>query len=712
MDSLPGVPNDNHSHNLEPVPSTHARTERNGASEGDIIRSSHIELSTINHASIFNFHLNGESSSETPRSRVNEGDLDSSSLLLREANSSGSEKSIVLRRRNARFLEATERMLTNSQNKAAERVWNLNGVPHSSMENRNTGAGALSVTNEDGSPRPDNLKCVPTQGSKNLTPLFQPDSPDLSSLDLGSPAEKEVHFIRAMMRDRDSRLFLFMMCLTGSYMIVELVVGFIISSLALQADGFHMASDLASLFIGAFALMASKRKHTPSASFGFARYEVVGALVNAVFLMALSLQIALEAISRLLTYVAGSEMDSHGGLDENSGLMLYVGLGGLLVNIIGLIIFSHGGGGHGHSHGGHGHSHGGHGHSHAGHGHSHGPKKDTDNGVQDKDRSENDVAASSSRHKSSVISRFASWWEGLSVNIQGVILHVLGDFLGSIAVIVSGVIMRYTDLPHKELSDPFCSLIIVVIILAGTVPLVRGTVDVLLQKVPPDVNLPVLKDKILKIPGVLNIHEFHVWQLSGITLIGSLHVILDRRARYRDVSDAIKLVLHDAGVHASTLQPEFVSVTIQKQIEALETLYLQAVESLRQSELEQHKHCSLENPMRALREPLIKVHTSEEAPSEPEPADPGCVAPDSCPVNFSKILKQLPHLHLEQHLLKALMPTMPISQIRDILNLDMCDEMVCSNECEAAACCPATDCSEPDIVSNDHAVTIETVQNE
>jgi Co/Zn/Cd efflux system component len=89
-------------------------------------------------------------------------------------------------------------------------------------------------------------------------------------------------------------------------------------------------------------------------TYGWARAEVVGALVNSVFLLALCFTIFVEAVTRLFE-------DEH---IENPKLLLIVGSVGLAINVVGLILFgthshSHGGGGHGHSHsgGGHGHSH-------------------------------------------------------------------------------------------------------------------------------------------------------------------------------------------------------------------------------------------------------------------------------------------------------------------------------------------------------------------
>jgi hypothetical protein len=155
------------------------------------------------------------------------------------------------------------------------------------------------------------------------------------------------------------------------------------------------------------------------------------------------------------------------------------------------------------------------------------------------------------------------------MNMRGVFLHVLGDALGSVAVVVSGLIVRFTDWPARELADPLCSLLIVLVIASGTFPLVKQAVRILLQRVPSHVDLAALRAEVLSVEGVLSVHDLHCWQLSEVQTIASMHVLLDRRVpSWRAVVDAIKVLLHRRGIHASTVQPEFVSHKVQARLEA------------------------------------------------------------------------------------------------------------------------------------------------
>uniref|UniRef100_A0A914WF79 Solute carrier family 30 member 1 n=1 Tax=Plectus sambesii TaxID=2011161 RepID=A0A914WF79_9BILA len=133
-----------------------------------------------------------------------------------------------------------------------------------------------------------------------------------------------------------------MLGMTFGYFLVEIIVGYMNNSMALVADSFHMLSDVLALCVAFYCMKVSKRrsqKHT----FGWVRAEILGALVNAVFLLALCFSIFVEAIKRLFKPEK----------IEDPLQILIVGSIGLVVNIIGIFMFhSHTGmGGHGHSHG-------------------------------------------------------------------------------------------------------------------------------------------------------------------------------------------------------------------------------------------------------------------------------------------------------------------------------------------------------------------------
>ena len=93
-----------------------------------------------------------------------------------------------------------------------------------------------------------------------------------------------------------------MIGLSSIFFIIELSSGYITGSIALVADAFHMLSDVASLFIALYAAkLAKSRNNPPEYSYGLQRAEVLGALVNAVSLLALSFTLIISAIERFFT---------------------------------------------------------------------------------------------------------------------------------------------------------------------------------------------------------------------------------------------------------------------------------------------------------------------------------------------------------------------------------------------------------------------------
>ncbi|KAK4181703.1 cation efflux protein [Triangularia setosa] len=146
-----------------------------------------------------------------------------------------------------------------------------------------------------------------------------------------------------------------MLVIDVMFFLLELTVGFMVHSLALMADAFHMLNDIISLLVGLWAVSVAQKATSDRFSYGWVRAEILGAFFNAVFLIALCVSIVLEAVAR---FVDPPQI-------ENPQLILIVGCMGLASNLVGFVVL----GGHGHSHGpgdhDHDHEHGdGHSHTH------------------------------------------------------------------------------------------------------------------------------------------------------------------------------------------------------------------------------------------------------------------------------------------------------------------------------------------------------------
>ena len=149
------------------------------------------------------------------------------------------------------------------------------------------------------------------------------------------------------------------------------------------------------------------------------------------------------------------------------------------------------------------------------------------------------------------------------LNMRGVFLHVLGDALGNIGVIGSALFIWLSPFWWRHYSDPLVSLIITVIILASAIPLCKAASRILLQAVPAGIDVDDIKQDIKELPGILDCHHVHVWQLSDTKLVSSLHIEVsfdfkgEGSARYMHLARAVRTCLHAYGIHSSTIQPEF-----------------------------------------------------------------------------------------------------------------------------------------------------------
>ena len=110
-----------------------------------------------------------------------------------------------------------------------------------------------------------------------------------------------------------------------------------------------------------------------------------------------------------------------------------------------------------------------------------------------------------------------------SLNVQGAFLEVVSDMLGSIGVIVAGLIMYFTGWYY---ADPIFSVLIGLFILPRTWGLMMQAVNVLLEGTPAHINLKAVEEAMMSVPGVTAIHDLHVWTITSGMDAMSAHVVL------------------------------------------------------------------------------------------------------------------------------------------------------------------------------------------
>lgn len=145
-----------------------------------------------------------------------------------------------------------------------------------------------------------------------------------------------------------------------------------------------------------------------------------------------------------------------------------------------------------------------------------------------------------------------------SLNLRGAYLEVLGDLLSSVAVVVAAAVIALTG---WQRADIVASAAVGLFILPRAWLLLREAVHVLLEATPKDVDLDGVRDHILCVPGVVDVHDLHAWMITSGLPVLSAHVVVDDEtfegSRGCEVLDALRHCLaNHFDVEHSTFQLE------------------------------------------------------------------------------------------------------------------------------------------------------------
>lgn len=230
-----------------------------------------------------------------------------------------------------------------------------------------------------------------------------------------------------MQESANTRKLMLATVLTLGFALVEAATGWWSGSLALLSDAGHMVTDAAALVIAALAGALARRGPSPKHSYGFGRAQLVAALVNGLFMLAVVAAIIVQAISRLANPVV-----------VQGEAVAAVALVGLLLNIVVAWMLSHG---------------------------------------------ERDL------------------------NVRAALLHVMGDLLGSLAALVSGIVVWTTG---WFAVDPALSLVIALLIVYSSLKLVREAFHGLMEGVPLHLSLEEIGKAMAGVEGVTSVHDLHI----------------------------------------------------------------------------------------------------------------------------------------------------------------------------------------------------------
>lgn len=140
------------------------------------------------------------------------------------------------------------------------------------------------------------------------------------------------------------------------------------------------------------------------------------------------------------------------------------------------------------------------------------------------------------------------------LNTRAALLHVMGDALGSVAALASGLIIQLTGWTPV---DPLLSMLIGGLILASTLSLLRNVVHTLLEGVPDELSLDEVGRAMAAVDAVSSVHDLHIWSLASGRIALSAHVVVNHATAWPAVLEAQKRLLAERyHIEHITLQPE------------------------------------------------------------------------------------------------------------------------------------------------------------
>jgi len=142
-----------------------------------------------------------------------------------------------------------------------------------------------------------------------------------------------------------------------------------------------------------------------------------------------------------------------------------------------------------------------------------------------------------------------------NLNTRAALIHVMGDLLGSIAAIVAGLVIYFGG---PLMADPLLSMFVAALILRSTFGVLRETTLVLLDSVPHGVEYRKVGLSLAQVPGIVSVHDLHVWSMVPGRSALSAHVLVDDIERWPVILHQVRhLMRRDFGIDHITLQPEW-----------------------------------------------------------------------------------------------------------------------------------------------------------
>jgi cobalt-zinc-cadmium efflux system protein len=146
-----------------------------------------------------------------------------------------------------------------------------------------------------------------------------------------------------------------------------------------------------------------------------------------------------------------------------------------------------------------------------------------------------------------------------NLNVRSAFLHVLGDMLGSVGAIAAGLLIYFFN---WNLADPIASVMVAILIVISGWRVTKDSIHILMEGSPKGIDTEVVKNSLAAAPGVIEVHDLHVWCItSGFTAL-SCHVVVGNEVNRDTILLRLSAYLEEEfGIHHSTIQVEGKSVT-------------------------------------------------------------------------------------------------------------------------------------------------------
>ena len=308
-----------------------------------------------------------------------------------------------------------------------------------------------------------------------------------------------------------------------TFMIIEFICGYLAGSLAIMSDATHLLSDLAGFLISLFSLIVAMKPADRNFTFGYHRFEVLGALASILIIWGLTVWLLMAAIRRIQhpNPIVGF-------------LMVCIAAGGLLFNIIMNRVLAY---------------------------------NPVANSMDDgmgaiKKSSEDEIDLKQNSLDEPLLSDNIESEElkhNLNADdnpvIRAAYIHILGDMIQSAGVLLAALIIYFYQDTHPgvRIVDPICTFCFAIVVLCTTLPVSRDCFYVLLESTPRDLDIESLYNDLSSINGVISVHDIHLWNISIGRPSIALHIICDNP---KDILKIASQTCKNYGIKHCTIQAE------------------------------------------------------------------------------------------------------------------------------------------------------------